>query len=395
MIGIIGQQVEMVLRTCQCASRGREKFRLIGQSGSGISIVGRLSRYCQGVTELDLEKLCATPEKALEVLQSTCRAVGIDVLVPAGMASSLLLAEIKDQLEGVEVYPSPGVADVRRLSNKLGFAGELNRLNLPQPEFWELTSQSQIEAAPWNYPVVIKPLDLENGIGVRVCKNAEEALEHFATLKSLSEGGVMVQEYVRGSDMDLTLLADHGKVIAWTIYALSPGKWGGKTYRFLENPDYLAAGTRLVEALNYSGILHIDGRFCEQDRSVKMIECNPRMFGSVHSTSYAGVNFVTAGVAAARGTVPAVQPHQINGDLHSLGAGLALFLHGQLHACLASRSSRCQWRSFLLDPLPLFGFWWLKRFGQVGQWQEKHDLAVPVSPAAAKQLSQVSKAAHL
>ena len=253
---------------------------------------------------------------------------------------------------------------MEELGNKLSFARLLDRLGLPQPRFWKLNSLAEIDNAPWEYPVVIKPPALENSLGVKVCKNPAEAARHFCFLQTLCDKPFMAQEFIPGIDIDLSVLADRGKIAAWTIYAGVSAPGGGRIHRFLENPGYLQSGIRLVENLDYHGLLHIDGRLSEPDGEVKIIECNPRVFGSMHATAYAGVNFVTAGVAVARGMAPEPSA-QINGDLPSFRAALSLALRGNLCACLGSKAFRNECRALMRDPLPILAFSWLRRTGRV------------------------------
>lgn len=315
MNGIIGG-VEPIMWLLQCFSGG-ERVHLLAQKGSAVSKVFRFSRFCAGITELDMDALCACPDKATEVLQATCDRLGIDVLIPTGMPCTCLLAQIKDRLRGIHVYPCPSdVDELQQLSSKLGFARILDRLELAQPNYWVLSSAEDAIGEPLTYPIVLKPLNLDNALGIRVCHNPGEVLEHFRFLQSLTDPPYIAQEYIPGLDMDLTILADHGQVVAWAIYTYLPGKSGGKIYRFVEHEGYLDAGKRLARALNHHGLLHIDGRLSELDGSVKMIECNPRVFGSIHYTSFAGVNFVKAGLDIARGIKPASPCKQINGELN-------------------------------------------------------------------------------
>jgi predicted ATP-grasp superfamily ATP-dependent carboligase len=47
----------------------------------------------------------------------------------------------------------------------------------------------------------------------------------------------------------------------------------------------------MVNEFNWSGIIHIDLRYDEYDKQIKVIEMNPRFWGSLPASFFAGVNF--------------------------------------------------------------------------------------------------------
>ena len=47
----------------------------------------------------------------------------------------------------------------------------------------------------------------------------------------------------------------------------------------------------VIESLNWSGVVHFDLRYNEKDNQVRVIEMNPRFWGSIVGSFYAGVNF--------------------------------------------------------------------------------------------------------
>ena len=64
----------------------------------------------------------------------------------------------------------------------------------------------------------------------------------------------------------------------------------------------------LAEKFNWSGIVHIDLRYDEKDKQVKIIEMNPRFWASVSASTFAGVNFpYIACLAALNRDLPKVE----------------------------------------------------------------------------------------
>ena len=69
VIGIIGQNVDAILRIYQCLAKTLRPAYFFGQKGSGITAVGKLALNCRGVTELDLDYFYKTPAEAVGPLK--------------------------------------------------------------------------------------------------------------------------------------------------------------------------------------------------------------------------------------------------------------------------------------------------------------------------------------
>lgn len=360
MNGIIGLNISLVMSALHCLAYERKKGWIIVQTGSAAVGVCRRSRYCAGIIELDLRSLFASPSTAAPAIQKACDDSGIKFLIPTDMPATLFLAEIKSLLEGIETFPIPSQDQLQSLSNKLRFARLLTNLDLPQPKYWEINSADQLAAPPWAFPVVLKPLALESSQGVKVCGSVSETISHFGNLEKLGKAPYQAQEYIPGSDLDLSIFADQGKVIGWTMHkAWRPCK-GPMIYEFVEHAQFLQAGTELVKKLGYSGLIHIDGRLDNRDGSVKMVEANPRIFASMHYSALAGVNFLGAAIDL-RENRPSLRK-QDSGVLHSPLGSLYVLLHPGMGIPVNTKGTRRAWLHFLRDPLPVaMGFFDRKR----------------------------------
>ena len=63
-------------------------------------------------------------------------------------------------------------------------------------------------------------------------------------------------------------------------------------YRLEKLEKIKKAGQKLIEKLNWDGILMIEYIFDERDNKYKVIEINPRMWGSVLLSEFCGTNFL-------------------------------------------------------------------------------------------------------
>jgi hypothetical protein len=59
----------------------------------------------------------------------------------------------------------------------------------------------------------------------------------------------------------------------------------------LNNSSVYEVVKEAINKLNWSGVVHFDLRYDEKENQAKVIEMNPRFWGSIVGSYYAGVNF--------------------------------------------------------------------------------------------------------
>jgi predicted ATP-grasp superfamily ATP-dependent carboligase len=90
-------------------------------------------------------------------------------------------------------------------------------------------------------------------------------------------------------------LCQDGAIVAYTIqqgFVQGYSHFSAPTgIEYLYDSDTYEVVRRLMETLHWSGIAPLDLRYDEQAKCVKVIEINPRLWGSVLGPLTAGVNF--------------------------------------------------------------------------------------------------------
>lgn len=143
-------------------------------------------------------------------------------------------------------------------------------------------------------PLIAKPERGSGGNNVYHIVNQSD-FEAIIPASFEKEGNYIVQEYIDGYDIDMSILAKNGDILAYTIqkglikrsnqFAASAG------LEFLENDGVYQSVSKLVSELKFSGIAHVDLRFDKDSGEFKIIEINARYWGSLIASSLAGVNF--------------------------------------------------------------------------------------------------------
>jgi predicted ATP-grasp superfamily ATP-dependent carboligase len=329
--------------------------RSLGAMGAKGHVMGshrvartRFSRYCEQyvyIPDADLR----SPSAVLERINQHCARYGIDVVIAGDLAATFLMAE-SHQHVSVPVFPVASVEVLQTLHDKWRFHWMLTSLGLPSPRTHRLDPGESLDTLPFGYPVMAKPPSSEGGD--RVARyDSREALEAMLARPGARNIPWLLQEFLPGRDIDLSLLADRGKIVAWTIQ--DDGKDGFKIFKPEER--ILHVGERIVAATNFSGVAHFDMRIDERDGNLVVIECNPRFWGSLILSTWSGVNFVEMGCAMALGR-PVAAATQIEGPARHQGIAPRRMLQALLVGRTApeglSPSMLAGWNQVHTDPLP-------------------------------------------
>jgi len=188
----------------------------------------------------------------------------------------------------------PSFASLRIALDKWDLARFLTAHALPHPatELLVRGQEALTRIAQLRFPLLLKPRCGGNGLGIHRCENMR-ALEHCTRGADLW-GKTLVQTEIPGYDIDCSVLCREGEVLAYTI---QKGFTGMADFRppggieFLEDERVIAVMRKLMAALRWSGVAHVDLRYDSLTDRINIIEVNPRFWGSVLGSLHAGVNF--------------------------------------------------------------------------------------------------------
>jgi predicted ATP-grasp superfamily ATP-dependent carboligase len=183
------------------------------------------------------------------------------------------------------------------LYDKASFAAILEQHSLPHPETKTIRSLEELDALEIPFPAIVKPTQGEGGAGITTVASREALREDLASRGDLGLQPVVVQAFVPGHDIDLSLLAEKGRIVAWTIQR----RREDGAMEFVDRPDVFGLCRELVDWTGYNGVVHIDLRIDERDESVVFIEANPRFWGSLCYSTWVGVDFLDLGLRLAEG----------------------------------------------------------------------------------------------
>lgn len=149
------------------------------------------------------------------------------------------------------------------------------------------------------YPLVIKPRISSGSRGVKICHSFEELTDNFKKL-SLKYGKLLIQEFIPyGGELGVyTLFNNDSEPRNLTVQERIrsyPVSGGPSTFRrtIKNNISKKAIGIsfELLKHMEWIGIAMVEFRVDKRDGSLKLMEVNPRFWGSLQLSILANVDF--------------------------------------------------------------------------------------------------------
>jgi predicted ATP-grasp superfamily ATP-dependent carboligase len=220
----------------------------------------------------------------------------IDLVMPIWEVGIKTLTTHQDKiLHKNRLVLLPALTDFNAANNKWLLADHLEANDIPYPKSVLVDEVSQFSKVDsLKFPIIIKPLEgFGGGRGIRMFKTKQDLDKYFLTNKF--SYSYIVQEYIVGLDAGCSVLCKEGNILAITMQKenltddrkFAPPAGVDLFYDKKVDSDI----RKLMKSLNWSGVANIDLRLDKSDNQYKVIEINPRFWGSTEASILAGVNF--------------------------------------------------------------------------------------------------------
>jgi len=273
----------------------------------GKEIAYKYSRHCQKFTAAPFPVEHKEAGAFLDVLNGYIQRENIDVVLATDIESTRLLATIAPGVKGAAVFPISDLPTIALLDDKWRFYQLLQDLNLqtPQTVYVEsLTPEAIEQIRSLTFPVMVKPLSLSGSRGIARLDTVEDVEAHIRGGGLFTALPLVVQTYIPGRDLGLSMLAIDGRLVAHAVMIKTESAQYGETVEYVNMPEVVAFGERLMSGTRYTGIAHIDLRLNDETGEFSALECNPRFWFTVSKAMCFGLNFAALGVQFALNTVP-------------------------------------------------------------------------------------------
>jgi len=224
------------------------------------------------------------------------RADGYDVLLPVSTNVLLACAERRERFTAR--LPVPPAALLRRANDKSSVLALARKAGVPIPVTYAPEDEEELDevASRVRLPAVVKLRDdagtvLDPGRRYAIGRTPEDVRGAWRRLHGI-KAFPLIQEKVEGPGYGVGVLADGGRVLASVAHRRVreyPITGGPSTCCVsVEEPRLSAYAEALICELGWTGVAMVEFK---KDDDFRLMEVNPRFWGSLPLATRAGVNF--------------------------------------------------------------------------------------------------------
>jgi len=272
--------------------------RSLGRKGVRVAVVSGkkralcfYSRYCSERVRVPREP----PERFASTLLNLVRSGRYEVLITKGNST---VAKYRDRFERYVRIPLPEDEKLAVAYNKAETMRVARENGIPCPETYVVEDAAEVRRLRdrIEYPVVIKPRVGSGSEGIRYVASREELLPKYREVAAKYEKP-MIQEYIPGDgayglEALFNSASEPRAVFIHRRIREYPVTGGPSVLReSAEHPEVRKLGLKLLRALGWYGVAMVEFRIDSRDKKPKLMEINPRFWGSLQLSISAGVDF--------------------------------------------------------------------------------------------------------
>jgi predicted ATP-grasp superfamily ATP-dependent carboligase len=227
-----------------------------------------------------------------ESIKKICRKHDLKVIIPSAQRPAVALSKAKERIKPlitpISDYRSLSVAESKKKTILLA-----KELNIPTPKTTFLKSFSDLKNFDFKFPLVVKGV---YGAGqIFYVQDMQELKKAVFDLNQRQGEYPLIQEYVQGEGYGFFALLNQGSPRAIFMHKRIreyPATGGMSTCaKSVYEPKLLEYGLKLLKKLQWHGVAMVEFKKDVHDGEFKLMEINPRFWGSLDLSIAAGVDF--------------------------------------------------------------------------------------------------------
>jgi len=226
-----------------------------------------------------------------------------DILMPID-SETLVVSQFKDELISMAPHLKIPIHDYAYISvanNKEQVMELANQLGVPTPGSYTSVKPKNVAeiANSVSYPVVIKLPKAKGAKGIKYVNTKADLVRQYRYIVSkyaLNDQNLpIIQEYIDGPSFGVSCLFNHGNLRAKFAHKRLrelPITGGVSVARIsCQHQEMEEYAVKLLKALNWHGVAMVEFKLDTKDRKPKLLEINPRFWGSLYLAIASGVEF--------------------------------------------------------------------------------------------------------
>jgi len=260
---------------------------------------GFFSKYCRRRLVYPSPK--KSKEEFIHWLLKTLKKDNYDVLFPVADAALGPIVENEEEISEHTRIALPPRKIFMKAYDKGTTLEIAETIGIPCPKtyFIEDLGELKILSKELEYPIIIKPRISSGRRGIEVCNSPEDAITNYKKI-SADYGKLLLQEYIPyGGEFGVyTLFNFNSEPRALTVqrrirsYPVSGGpSTFRETFKNEKTEEVVNIAFKLLRVLGWVGVAMVEFRVDPRDNTPKLMEINPRFWGSLQLSILAGVDF--------------------------------------------------------------------------------------------------------
>jgi len=280
-------------------SLGSKGMRVAVASHRRVFSLSFYSKFCRKrLVYPDPEK---KKEEFVKFLLDELKRGGYDILLPVRSTVTPVVAEYKEKLSRYTNFVIPSKESMEAANNKEKTFKFADKIGIPIPRTFYPENLDQVEssAKQLSFPVVVKASHGAGSRGVFYINSKQKLMDFFGDYFSTGEpqkgSRSMVQELIRGFGCGFFSIFDGGEPRAIFMHRRIreyPITGGPSTVaESYYHPRLKELGLKLLRELNWEGVAMVEFKFDQKDKEFKLMEINPKFWGSLNLAIASGVDF--------------------------------------------------------------------------------------------------------
>jgi predicted ATP-grasp superfamily ATP-dependent carboligase len=272
-------------------------IRSLGRKGINVSTASEHSLAMGSLSKYSHQRfLLPNPRKKtseyLDSLIKILRNESFDCVFASRTYTAYLLSQHQKELSSYTRIPTPRleVFEIAYQKEKTLQTAQQNDIFVPK-----IYTSGELRNGAVDYPVIIKS-SRKHGLSIKICESPSELQSRLKKMTQ-KHGPCMVQEYIpNGGEIGVYALLNKNSQPRAAIVqrrirtCFSYG--GASTLReTIKNDDLLHRSLDFLKKLTWIGVAMMEFRIDKRNGRVYLLEINPRFWGSLELSIYAGIDF--------------------------------------------------------------------------------------------------------
>jgi predicted ATP-grasp superfamily ATP-dependent carboligase len=289
--------------------------RSLGRRGVSVTVGERtflntsfFSKYC--TRRIVYPSPRRYPDEFTQFLIEEIKKNRTDCLFPMEEETLLLLARYRSEVSKYTYLLIPDLEKIEFVRDKRNLIRFAEARGIPTPKtFYAITNPptGEVEAEKIPIPAVIKPRISSGSFGIVYVRKREDLIPSYQRVHARYPFP-LIQEWIPdgGGTFGLSALFDEASNIKAAFIhkklRMYPVQGGPSTLREgVEHPQVMELGLSLLKSLNWTGVGMVEFKVDPRDGIPKLMEVNPRFWGSLQLAIVSEVDFPYLILKMARG----------------------------------------------------------------------------------------------